>query len=56
MNKVTTDIMKLLKVDAATALRIQDEIDRSGFDYSECTQREFRTAVKEAAIALGIAP
>jgi hypothetical protein len=49
MNYVTREIMKLLNVDADRAAVIQDELDCLGIDYSECTDRQLRAAIKEAA-------
>ena len=38
MNKCTYDIMRLLKIDAKMAMKIQDLME---IDFSECTLREF---------------
>lgn len=49
MNKVTRDIMAILKCDAERALNIQIYLmEHDGLDFSECTQREFVKAVREA--------
>ena len=47
MNYVTREIMEKCKVDADTALKIQYEMDCSGLDYSECSQRAFNACMKE---------
>ena len=49
MNKVTMDIAKLLGITVEDALQIQDRMENSGFDFSECTNAEFN---KEAKITL----
>ena len=46
MNQNTRDIMALLKVDADTAIQVQDEMCASGFDFSEATQRAFNYEAK----------
>jgi hypothetical protein len=45
MNKATRDIMTLLSVDAGTAFAVQAGMN---VDFSECTQREFVRAAREA--------
>ena len=47
MNKVTYDIAALLKINLETALKVQHEMESSGFDFSECTQREFNKEVRQ---------
>lgn len=48
MNKATRDIMALLKVSAETALKVQSRMDSNGLDFSECSQREFNRAARQA--------
>jgi len=49
MNILITDIMKLLRVDEATAHKVRDRIDYAyGLDYSECSNREFNKTVRLA--------
>ena len=48
MNSVTKDIMKLLKVDETDALEVQNRMDQSGINYSECSKREFNAEAREA--------
>lgn len=45
---ITRDIMKALKIsDVQLALRVEDEMTHN-VDFSECTQREFNLAAREA--------
>jgi hypothetical protein len=46
MNQYTRNIMALLKVDATTAIQVQDEMCASGFDFSEATQQAFNREAK----------
>jgi hypothetical protein len=48
MNQDTKQIMSLLKVDVETALLVQEKMDCSGIDYSECSKREFEMAARDA--------
>ena len=48
MNFYTTAIAKLLKIDLETALRVQDEMSASGFDFSEATTRQFNAEARAA--------
>jgi hypothetical protein len=45
---VITEIAKLLHCDVAAAERVRHEMDCAGLDYSQCTQREFNRAAREA--------
>lgn len=49
MNKVTTDIMKLVGCDAKRAFAIQMKMMENGVDFSECTKSEFKSEVERAA-------
>jgi len=40
MNQATREIMALLKIDAQTAIKVQDEMAASGFDFSEASKNE----------------
>lgn len=54
MNGYTRDIAALLKIDLETAERVQDHIEELDLlDWSECTQREFNQAAREAYADLG---
>jgi hypothetical protein len=48
MNKDTRVIMKLLGVSEQIASKIQDKMGENGLDFSECDQREFNRAAREA--------
>ena len=48
MNKDTQTIMQLLGVNEQTALKIQYKMGENGLDFSECDQREFNRAAREA--------
>ena len=48
MNRITQEIMRQLKIDLTTALRVHYLVDCSGIDYSECTQRELDDAIRAA--------
>lgn len=48
MNWVTEQIMELLEVPVEKALAIQEVMDRSDLDFSECTDFEFRRCVRES--------
>jgi hypothetical protein len=48
MNKDTRVIMKLLGVSEQTASKIQSKMGENGLDFSECDQREFNRAAREA--------
>lgn len=48
MNRYTREIMAVLKLDAATALLVQIQMERDGIDYSECTAQQFRDAARAA--------
>jgi len=46
MNYITKEIMALLKVDAETAIKVQNEMIASGFDFSESSQKTFNRETK----------
>lgn len=49
MNIYTRQIMELLEVHKITALEIQEILETEfDVDYSECTEHEFRQAVRAA--------
>ena len=48
MNKDTRTIMKLLGVSERIAAKIQAKMGENGLDFSECDQREFNRAAREA--------
>jgi hypothetical protein len=41
------DIMAIAKCNSETARKIEYQMDCNGIDYSECTAREFKSAVKD---------
>jgi hypothetical protein len=47
MNKDTRAIMRLLRVNEQTAVRIQNKMGENGLDFSECDQREFNHAARK---------
>ncbi len=51
MNYYTKEIMAKLKCDAEFALKVQEVM--GGFlDFSECTNRQFNKAIKDAVLIL----
>ena len=56
MNIFTIKIAALLKIEIEEARKVQDQMERNGIDYSECTTRTFnkeaRIAAEEIASAL----
>lgn len=46
MNKVTRDIAENLKISLEEALRIQDQMEEDGFDFSQCTDRKLYSTAK----------
>jgi hypothetical protein len=46
MNQATREIMALLKIDAKTAIQVQDEMAASGFDFSEASKKAFNREAK----------
>lgn len=48
MNKATKDIAKFCECSVEHAWNIQQRMMANGFDFSECTEREFRRAIIEA--------
>ena len=56
MNNTTKEIALLLNVFLDEAKKIQDYIDEEiGLDYSECSQRQFNNAVKQAVKEMAVA-
>ena len=55
MNIYTQEIAALLKIDLETALRVQDEMYASGFDFSESSTRKFNAEVRATYKAMQIA-
>jgi citrate lyase gamma subunit len=56
MNIYTKNIAELLNISTDKALKIQDHIDEEiGLDYSECTTRQFNSAVKQAVKEMAVA-
>jgi len=49
MNMYTQEIMALLKIDAETAMKVQDNMM---VDFSECSTRAFNKDAKETYAAL----
>lgn len=48
MNYWTREIAKILNISLETALRVQDEMECSGFDFSEATDGQFKREAKFA--------
>ena len=48
MNSITKRIIELSKVDLQTAIAIQQRLEQSGLDFSECTKRELDRAIQKA--------
>lgn len=48
MNYVTREIMARFDVDAEDALKIQSVMDEMDLDFSECTEKEYHTAMSLA--------
>ncbi len=46
MNQATRDIMALLKIDAQTAIQVQNKMGESGFDFSEASRKAFNREAK----------
>jgi hypothetical protein len=46
MNQATRDIMALLKIDADTAIQVQDKMGASGFDFSASSRKAFNREAK----------
>lgn len=55
MNMYTRQIAELLKIDLATALKVQDEMGISGFDFSESSTRKFNAEVRATYKAMQLA-
>jgi len=56
MNIYTKNIAELLNVSVEEAKKVQDYIDEEiGFDYSECSTRQFNNAVKQAVKEMAVA-
>ena len=54
MNIYTREIAKILEISLDDALRIQDEMECNGFDFSEATQTQFIREIKYQRSALAI--
>lgn len=48
MNMYTFEIAKLLKISNEEAVKVQNEMECWGFDFSESSTREFNRAAREA--------
>lgn len=53
MNKVTRDIHDYINskyglCDISVAVLLQSKMEESGINFSECTQKEFKTAIHKA--------
>lgn len=49
MNIYTKNIAALLKITIENALKVQDQMERNGVDFSECSTRTFNKEAKLAA-------
>lgn len=54
MNYWTRQIAAILEISIEDALRIQDEMECNGFDFSECTDNQFMREIKYQRKALSI--
>ena len=54
MNYYTREIAKFLDISIEDALRIQDEMECNGFDFSESTTNQFIREIKYQRNALSI--
>lgn len=54
MNYYTREIAKFLDISIEDALRIQDEMECNGFDFSESTTTQFIREIKYQRNALSI--
>lgn len=54
MNYYTREIAKILEISIEDALRIQNEMECNGFDFSEATQNQFIREIKYQRQALAI--
>jgi hypothetical protein len=52
MNKLTKDIMAWLKVDADTAVKVQDEMMCSGISFSNSSTAALKRCAKECLAAI----
>jgi len=52
MNKVTMEIIELLNVNSNIALKIQYKMECDGFDFSECTDKQFKKEVKNIFLTM----
>ena len=48
MNIYTRQIMELLDIELPMALMVQEIMERSDLDFSECTDHQFRRCAAEA--------
>jgi len=48
MNMYTREIAALLNISLEEAVKVQDEMECNGIDYSECTKAEFKREAKFA--------
>lgn len=48
MNYITREIMARFDLTAEAALQVQDVMDQSGIDYSECTTREYNRVMNKS--------
>ena len=46
MNQATRDIMALLKIDADTAIQVQNKMGALGFDFSASSRKAFNLEAK----------
>jgi hypothetical protein len=46
MNQATRDIMALLKIDADTAIQVQNQMGALGFDFSASSRKAFNREAK----------
>jgi hypothetical protein len=49
---VITELQNLLQINTDTAEAVRDAMDVAGFDYSECSQRQFNRVARNALDAV----
>ena len=54
MNYYTKQIMSILDCNQAFAKLVQDQMECSGFDFSEATNLQFKSGILDAQIDLGL--
>jgi hypothetical protein len=53
MNNVTKQIMEILTISAERASQVQHAMECDGFDFSECSDRQFKREVRNTFMMMG---